>query len=76
MILERTAEYVSNQEPIVTPQEDLRQEQEPNNKIRSEHVETSNSQCVTTDLAKYLVKRDLLTARLHKFDDKSEHNVS
>lgn len=73
---ERTAEYVRNQEPIVPPQEDLEHKPKPNNKIRSERIETNNSQCVATDLAKYLVKRDLLTARFHKFDDKSEHYVS
>lgn len=68
---EKTAEYVRNQESIVPPQDDLEQEPEPNNKIRSKRVETNNSQCFATDLAKYLVKRDLLIARLHKFDDKS-----
>lgn len=49
---ERTAEYVRNQEPIVPPQEE--QEPEPKNRIRNECVKTNNSQCVATDLAKYL----------------------
>lgn len=85
---ERTEQYVNFQNgllnahapPFIPSHEgklqklpDHRQES-PTLGVFNNELTNNNAQC--TDLTKFLVKKDLLTERFHKFDDKAEHYVS
>lgn len=85
---ERTEQYVNSQNELLNvhappfilsregkPQKPLdRRQESPTLRVVNKEVTKNYAQCM--DLAKFLVKKDLLTERFHKFDDNAEHYVS